>query len=121
MAGQTKQNASSRISGSGSDDAGDKGDGASSFLAPLKLEKYAAAFDDDGYEDPDSLMTMSVEELVADLGMKTVRHNSLPLAPRKSRSLPSPPLPMPLLPLRAPTSKPTPPVSSQNFRVMQGS
>ena len=110
MAGQTNQNASSQIIGGGSGDAGTEGDGAASFLAPLKLEKYAAAFDDDGYEDPDSLMTMSVDELVEDLGMKTVRHNSRPLVPRKSRSLPSPPLPMPLLPFRAPTPKPTPPV-----------
>ena len=46
------------------------GDGraAVSYLQPLGLERYAAAFDDEGFEDATALRGMSHDALVAELG-----------------------------------------------------
>ena len=40
------------------------------YLKPLKLEKYATKFDEEGYEDPDLLMDMGIDELVQEFDMK---------------------------------------------------
>ena len=48
---------------------GDGGGGARAFLAPLKLEKYAAAFDAEGAVDLGSLEGMTAQEFMNDFGM----------------------------------------------------
>ena len=54
------------------DGSGGGGDGsvAMAFLAPLNLEKYAAAFDDEGAGSLTDLAGYTVDGLMSDFGMK---------------------------------------------------
>jgi len=43
---------------------------AYSYLEPLGFSEYTARFDEEGYDDPDALKDVGMEELVGDLEMK---------------------------------------------------
>ena len=53
----------------GGGDGGSGGSGARAFLAPLKLEKYAAAFDAEGAVSIGLLEGMTAQDFMNDFGM----------------------------------------------------
>ena len=56
------------VPSSGSSEAA--AESAAAYLGPLKLAQYSAKFDSEGYENPDMLQGMSVDELMDELEMK---------------------------------------------------